>query len=144
MSVAGAWKLTSHSRGWSARAAALEKSTAEAAAPAKNLALARNFLIALSSPASRDLVAPITDAAGIGNPGLSLGWFKPYSISLRKKGAEETVRHFCAQAEGRLQASPHYMRNGRNSGEFALEKHGIADIGAGRRRSRPLLGPGAA
>jgi hypothetical protein len=73
MSVAGSWKDTSHARGWSAWAAAPEKSTAEAAVPAKNSALARNFLIALSSPTSRDLVAPITDDAGIGNPGLSLG-----------------------------------------------------------------------
>jgi len=144
MSVAGAWKVISQSRGWSARAAALEKSTAETAAPAKNSALARNFLIAHSSPTSRDLIAPVKDDAGIGNPGLSLGWFKPYSISLRKEGAEETVRHFCAQAEGRVRRSPCYMRNGRNSGEFALEKHGIAGIGADRRRSRPLLGPGAA
>jgi hypothetical protein len=100
MSVAGAWKVISHGRGWSAWAAALEKSTAEAAVPAKNSALARNFLIALSSPTSRDLIAPIREDAGIGNPGLSLGWFKPYSISLRKEGAEETVRHFCAQPEG--------------------------------------------
>jgi hypothetical protein len=31
-----------------------------------------------------------------GNPIGCLGWFKSHSHSYRKKGAEQTVRHFCA------------------------------------------------
>jgi hypothetical protein len=89
------------------------------------------------------------------------GWFKPYSISLRKKGAAESVRHFCAQARlgffGRAafslaeaetvrsgQSATRDAPRGRNSGEFDTEKRIIARVGADRRRPHPLLGFGAA
>jgi hypothetical protein len=101
MSVAGAWKVVSHSTGWSARAEPPAKNVAAAQvlrnpALAGNLALARNFLIALIVSQFLAIVpARITNNAGTGIPTVS-SWFKPYSFSLRKKGAGETVRHFCA------------------------------------------------
>src|ERR1700712_2306724 len=47
MSVAGAWKVVSHGTGWSARADVPAKNAVAAPALARNLAFARNFLIAL-------------------------------------------------------------------------------------------------
>jgi hypothetical protein len=65
------------------------------------LALAGNFLIALFISRFLAIARKNIEQCRDGNPGQSQGWFKPYSISLRKKGAGETVRHFCAQARPR-------------------------------------------
>src|SRR5689334_13986475 len=138
MSVAGAWKVVSHATGWSAWADVTAKSAVAAPALARNLASARKFLIALF--VSQFLAAVptrITNNAGTGIPTVSR-WFKPYSFSLRKKGAEETVRHFCAQAEMALvgqrpwrriayvrqaaRLTPATCAKRRNSGEFGREK----------------------
>jgi hypothetical protein len=51
-------------------------------------------------------------------------WFKPYSFSCRKKGAVETVRHFCARRVRRPGASGHRT---------------TPDVMA-RRRRRPISG----
>jgi len=65
------------------------------------LALAGNFLIALIISRFLAIARKNIEQCRDGNPGQSQGWFKPYSISLRKKGAGETVRHFCAQPRPR-------------------------------------------
>ncbi|MER8373426.1 hypothetical protein NKG99_19795 [Mesorhizobium sp. M1409] len=107
MSVAGAWKVVSQFFGWSAWADVPAKNVIAAQALrslslAGNLAFARKFLIALIVSQFLAAVATrITNNAGTGIPTVS-SWFKPYSFSLRKKGAGKTVRHFCAQARMRL------------------------------------------
>src|SRR5262245_54056786 len=65
----------------------------------KALAPARIFLIALFiSHIQRERAYPRTlSHTGTGIPAHAAA-FKPYSLSDRKKGAPETVRHFCARS----------------------------------------------
>jgi hypothetical protein len=123
------------------------------------LAPARNFLIALIISQFLAIGPQEYQQRRDGNPGQPQGWFKPYSICLRKKGAEETVRHFCAQARlGLLAAaaavaiaqalaagvSRQNTPAGRNSGKFGTEKRIIVLVEAGWQWSPPLLALGAA
>jgi len=72
MSVAGAWKVVSQFTGWSAWADVPLKNVAAAPALARNLALARNFLIALIvSQFLAAVPARITNNAGTGIPTVS-------------------------------------------------------------------------
>ncbi|WP_245462307.1 hypothetical protein, partial [Mesorhizobium sp. M7A.F.Ca.CA.001.11.2.1] len=158
MSVAGAWKVVSQFLGWSAWADAPAKNVIAAQAfrnlaLAGTLAFARKFLIALIVSQFLAVVPTrITNNAGTGIPTVS-SWFKPYSFSLRKKGADETVRHFCAQARMCLWRQPRQPRiayieptaafprraraERRNSGEIGREKRRIGFFGADLVRSRP-------
>jgi hypothetical protein len=93
MSVAAGWKFISQGFGCAASAAPLVSNAATAPAPAKNF-----FFALIISPATRPQVQGPAERE---SPTVRF-WFKPYSFSRRKKGAAESVRHFCAQSMARL------------------------------------------
>jgi len=136
--------VVSHGCGWAAWADAPAKNSAAAPAVAINLALAGNFLIALFISRFLAIARKNIEQCRNGNPGQSQAGSNHTLFPSARKERTKPCGIFARSPKGMAGRDEAMQRTVAIRANLLWKSAELPGIGASRRRSRPLLGPGAA